>query len=82
MSEDRCTCPHPTTCEYCSRMYPCRCEHCPHRTADLTDDEIEGIHRIAKEVGDAQVMTLCEIALGEIGITRSIARDALRGAKR
>lgn len=49
---------------------------------DLTDDEIRGLHRIAKEIGDAQVMTLCEIALGDIGITRDIARSALRSAKR
>jgi hypothetical protein len=48
---------------------------------DLTDDEIRGLHRIAKEVGDPQIMTLCEIALGDIGITRTIARHALRGAK-
>lgn len=33
MIEDRCTCPRPSSCAYCSRMYPCDCSSCPLQTA-------------------------------------------------
>lgn len=26
-----CKCPEPSSCEYCSRMYPCDCHGCPHK---------------------------------------------------
>ena len=31
-TEDRCTCPRPSSCGYCSRMYPCDCAGCPSQT--------------------------------------------------
>jgi len=30
--EDRCVCPSPSTCSYCSRMYPCDCAGCDVKT--------------------------------------------------
>lgn len=32
-TDDRCTCPKPSTCPYCSRMYPCDCSSCPLQSA-------------------------------------------------
>lgn len=41
--DDRCSCPSPSTCAYCSRMYPCDCAGCnarkdPPKVGDPTDD--------------------------------------------
>lgn len=33
---DGCICPTPSTCPYCSRMYPCDCAGCPHVSRTIT----------------------------------------------
>lgn len=52
--EDKCVCPTPSTCEYCSRMYPCRCEGCPHRKRitipQLSDEERTLLKQLSKDI--------------------------------